>query len=221
MATKRIGVLLSGCGVNDGAEIHESVLTLLAIDRAGARAVCMAPDKAQLDVVDHAAGKPAGETRNCMVEAARIARGEIQDVARVSAADLDALIMPGGFGAAKNLCTFATQGEECAIDPQVDRLLGELHAAGKPIGAICIAPAVVARHFQGKDTAVTLTIGTDAATAAKLETMGARHEAHPVDEIAVDLANKVVTTPAYMLAGSIKEAAAGIDKLVAKVVELA
>lgn len=221
MAKKRIGVLLSGCGVNDGAEIHEAVLTLLALDRAGAEIVCMAPNRDQRDVIDHAAGAPAEETRNCLVESARIARGEIRDLKDVGAGDLDALVLPGGFGAAKNLCSFAVDGAECSIDPEVDRLLGEVHAAGKPIGAMCIAPAVVARHFQGKDAAVTLTIGTDEGTAAALETMGAKHEAHPVDEIAVDEAAKVVTTAAYMLASGPAEAASGIEKLVAKVLELA
>ncbi len=220
-AKKKIGVILAGCGVMDGSEIHEAVLTLLAIDRGGAQAVCMAPDKPQADVVDHAGNKPAKESRNCLVEAARIARGEIVALSKVKAADLDAVVMPGGYGAAKNLCTFAMKGAECAIDPEVDRLLGEMRKAKKPIGAICIAPAVVARHFQGKDAGVKLTIGTDEGTAKALETMGARHEAHPVDEIAVDEKHKVVTTPAYMLAQSIGQAASGIEKLVAKLIAMA
>lgn len=221
MSKKTIGVVLSGCGVNDGAEIHESVLTLLFLDRAGAEVVCMAPDKAQADVIDHQAGAPADETRNCRTEAARIARGPVKDLAEVKADQLDALILPGGFGAAKNLCTFASSGEECDIDPEVDRLLGEVHAAGKPIGAMCIAPAVLARHFQGKDVAPVLTIGTCEGTGGKLEAMGSKHEAHPVDEIAVDEAQKIVTTPAYMLASGPAEAAQGIEKLVAKVLDLA
>lgn len=218
--SKKIGVLLAGCGVYDGSEIHEAVLTLLALDRAGATAICMAPDKDQMHTVDHASGEDGEAPRNCLSEAARIARGEVQPLDKVHADDLDALIIPGGFGAAKNLCSFATEGADCSIDPEVDRLLGEILAAKKPLGAMCIAPAVVARHLKGKSGA-TLTIGTDADTAQALESLGAKHEDRPVDQISFDEAQKIVTTPAYMLAESISQAASGIDKLVAKVLELA
>jgi len=215
----KIGVVLSGCGVNDGAEIHESVIALLALDRAGATVVFMAPNKDQMDVVDHLAGEPAGESRNVLVESARIARGEIVDVATVQAADLDGVIVPGGFGAAKNLCNFATQGDGCEADPDVARLLVDMHGARKPIGAICIAPALVARVLG--EHKPTLTIGTDAGTAGALEKMGARHQDCAVQDCVVDAEKKIVTTPAYMLAGSIKEAADGIEKLVGEVVRLA
>jgi len=215
----KIGVVLSGCGVNDGAEIHESVITLLALDRAGAEVVFMAPNKDQMDVVNHLAGEPSGESRNVLVESARIARGNIVDVAGVGAADLDGVIVPGGFGAAKNLCNFATEGDGCEADPDVARLLADMHEARKPIGAICIAPAVVARVLGPHKP--TLTIGTDAGTAGALEKMGARHEDCSVHDCVVDAEKKIVTTPAYMLAGSIKEAADGIEKLVSEVVKLA
>ena len=147
----KVGVLLSGCGVFDGAEIHESVITLLALDRAGAEAVCMAPDVDQMHVVDHRTEQPVpGETRNVLTESARIARGDIKDVATVSADDLDAVVIPGGFGAAKNLCTFAVDGPNCTVNPDVQRLVVEMFDKGKPIAAVCIAPALIAKIFEGK-----------------------------------------------------------------------
>ena len=219
--TKKIGVLLAGCGVYDGSEIHESVLTLLAIDRAGATAVCIAPDKEQMHTIDHGSGEEAKEARNCLTEAARIARGEVQPLNKVKVEDSDALILPGGFGAAKNLCSFATEGADCSIDPEVDRFIGEILAAKKPLGAICIAPAVVARHFKDKEQSALLTIGTCKETSAALESLGAKHEEKLVDEILVDQENKIVSTPAYMLAESIGEAAVGIEKLVQEVVKMA
>ena len=145
----RVGVLLSGCGVFDGAEIHEAVLTLLALDIAGAEIVCMAPDMDQMHVINHLSGKPVeGATRNVLVEAARIARGQIRDMAEVNVTNVDALIFPGGFGVAKNLCTFATEGPGCSVNPEVSRLVGRMHEAGKPIGFVCIAPAMAANTLQ-------------------------------------------------------------------------
>jgi enhancing lycopene biosynthesis protein 2 len=216
----KIGVILAGCGVYDGAEIHESVITLLALDRLGAEAVCMAPNADQLHVVNHLTGDVAeGETRNVLVESARIARGNIKDINDVTAADVDAVIIPGGFGAAKNLCTFAVAGDQCEANPDVVTFLKAVRSADKPIGAMCIAPALLARVFGGEKPA--LTIGTDAGTAGALESMGASHASHAVDEIHVDEARRFVSTPAYMLAQSITEAASGIDKLVEKIVEMA
>ncbi len=202
----------------DGSEIHEAVLTLLAIDRAGAMALCMAPNRYQRDVVDHVTNETAGgEKRNMLVEAARIARGRIKDMADVSAGDLDALIFPGGYGAAKNLCTFAQAGPECTVYPEIQRLVTGMLKDGKPIGAICIAPAILASLF--KHLFPVLTIGTDKETAATLEKMGVRHRPCSVREIVVDEKLKIVTTPAYMLAERISEAAEGIEKLVRKVLE--
>ncbi|MBI4862366.1 MAG: isoprenoid biosynthesis glyoxalase ElbB [Candidatus Riflebacteria bacterium] len=218
---KKIGVVLGGCGVMDGAEIHESVFTLLAIDRAGAKAVCLAPNVPQMHVVNHATGQEAtGERRNVLEESARIARGEIKDLKTVKAADLDALVFPGGYGAAKNLCDFAVKGGDCTVQPEVARLVKEMRAAGKPMGFICIAPAIAAKVL-GVEHHVQVTIGTDAGTAQKLVGMGARHVSCAVSEIAVDQANKVVTTAAYMLAQRISEVADGIDKLIKKLVEMA
>jgi enhancing lycopene biosynthesis protein 2 len=213
-------VLLSGCGVKDGSEIHEATLTLYFLDRAGAEIVCMAPDKGQRDVIDHVRGTPASEGRNVLTEAARIARGDIRDVKDVKAGELDAIVIPGGFGAAANLCSFAGDGPACTADADVAALLEALHKERKPIGALCIAPVVVAAAL-GKACAPELTIGDDADTAAALEALGARHKAAAADEIVVDQGNKIVTTPCYMLAQSIKEVGAGVEKLVAKVMELA
>ena len=217
---KKIGVVLSGCGVMDGSEIHEAVLTLLAIDRAGAEAVCMAPNLRQRHVVNHLTGEEStGEVRNVLVESARIARGKVRDIASVKAGDIDALIFPGGFGAAKNLCDYALTGPDCSVNPEVARLATEVHTARKPIGTVCIAPVVVAKLFGGKQPQIT--IGTDKNTAKDIEKMGAKHVTCPVKEFVVDKKQKLVSTPAYMLANSIKEAAEGIEKLVKAVIDLA
>lgn len=218
--SKKVGVILSGCGVFDGAEIHESVITILALDRAGAEVVFCAPDIDQLHVINHQTGEVAeGERRNVLVESARIARGAVRDVTEVSPDELDALMLPGGFGAAKNLCTFAVAGAECDVDPGVAALVRGVHAQGKPIAAVCIAPALIAKVLG--DEAPEVTIGTDADTAAALESLGATHVACPVREFVVDEQRKLITSPAYMLAGSISEAAEGIEKTVAKLLELA
>ena len=219
----KVGVVLSGCGVYDGAEIHESVITLLALDRAGAEMLPMAPNIEQMHVVNHLTGEEAaGESRNVLAESARIARGDIVDIAGVGAADIDALILPGGFGGAKNLSDFAARGTDCDVNPEVARLVGEVHAAAKPIGFICIVPAVAARIFQLAGVeGVRLTIGTDPGTAAAINSMGARHVDSDVRDCVVDENHKVVSTAAYMSATCISEAAEGIEKLVAKVLELA
>jgi enhancing lycopene biosynthesis protein 2 len=216
---KMIGVVLSGCGVYDGSEIHEAVLTLLAIDRNGAEAVCMAPDM-ELVEIDHLVGKPTGARRNVLVESARIARGKIRNIAGVRADELDAIIFPGGFGAAKNLCDFASKGADASIQPDVARLLKEVAVAKKPIGAICIAPALIAAVL-GKEYAPEVTIGTDEGTAAAINATGSKHLNCPVRELVIDSRNRIVSTPAYMLAGCISEAADGIEKAVKAVIEMA
>jgi len=213
----RVAVLLSGCGYLDGAEIQESVITLLALDRAGAQVECLAPDRAQRDVVDHRSGEAvAGEERNVLTEAARIARGAIRDVAEARAEDYDAVILPGGYGAAKNLSSFAVDGADCEVDPGVERLLRDAQAAGKPIGLICIAPTIGARLFPD----VELTIGSDPDTAGALEAMGAHHKDCPVNAFVCDERARVVSCPAYMLGPGIKDVAAGIEQLVAEVLRL-
>lgn len=211
----KIGVVLSGCGVMDGSEIHETVLTLLALAREGDEAVCLAPDVDQHDVINHLTGKPVNEKRNVLVESARIARGKIQNIKNVKVKDIDGLIFPGGYGAAKNLCTFAFDGPDCKVHPEVARLAREVYEAGKPIGAICIAPALIAKIFEKKS--FTLTIGKDAETAGAIEKMGHKHVLCSVDQICVDSAKPLVTTPAYMLAKNAAEAFEGIEKLVKEV----
>ncbi len=217
---KRVGVILSGCGVFDGAEIHEAVLTMLALDRAGAEIVCLAPDREQAAVVNHLNQAPQGERRNVLVESARIARGKIRDVAQARAEELDAVILPGGFGAAKNLSTFADRGPEATVDEGTARLVREMHRAGKPVGALCIAPAVLAAVL-GKEAHPELTIGTDEGTGKALEAMGARHVKTPVSDLVVDRKNKVVTTACYMLATRISQVADGAEKAVRALLELA
>jgi enhancing lycopene biosynthesis protein 2 len=218
--SKRIGVILSGCGVYDGAEIHESVITLLALDRSGAEVICMAPNKPQMHVVNHLTGEEVkGEKRNILVESARIARGKIRDIAMVKASELDALVLPGGFGAAKNLCNFAVKGADCEIDRDVARLILDMHQAGKPVVAECIAPAVVVKALTDAGIKPKVTIGTDRNTAAALEKMGGKHEAHDVRSFAVDEANKVITTPAYMLGQRISEVADGIENTIKRLMQ--
>lgn len=214
---KKVGVVLSGCGVYDGSEIHEAVITLLALARAGAQAVCFAPDKPQAEVVNHLTNQQANEGRNVLQEAARISPGEITPLSEATAEQLDALIVPGGFGAAKNLSDFASGGVGCRVDGDLRRLTREMHAQGKPLGFMCIAPAMLPKIL---DMPVRLTIGTDIDLAEMLEEMGAEHIPCPVEDIVVDEDNRVVTTPAYMLATRIDEAAGGIEKLVTRVLDL-
>jgi enhancing lycopene biosynthesis protein 2 len=211
-AQPRFAVILSGCGVYDGAEIHESVLTLLAIDRLGGTYRCYAPDRAQMHVVNHLTGAVAeGESRNVLVESARIARGAIADLAGFDPDDADILILPGGFGAAKNLCTFAVEGAACTVDPATERAIRLMAAAGKPIGALCIAPAVLARVIgDGAD----VTIGDDPATAAAIDATGAHHRNAGRGEVVVDTRLKLATSPCYMLDSPIATIAAGAENTV-------
>lgn len=211
--TKRIGIVLSGCGVFDGAEIHEAVLTLLAVARNGATAICMAPD-VSFDVVDHITKKPTGERRSVLIEAARLARGSIAALGSVDPSSLDGVIFPGGFGAAKNLSTFAAKGADAEVLPEVARLVRSMHEQRKPIGAVCIAPAVIAAIFKGSKRKVSLTIGDDVDTAKAIEACGAVHAECRVDGVVVDEVNLIVSTPAYMLGPGISDVAVGIEKLV-------
>ncbi|NNB01562.1 isoprenoid biosynthesis glyoxalase ElbB [Pseudomonas fragi] len=217
MTTKNVAVILSGCGVYDGAEIHESVITLLRLDQRGAKVQCFAPDIAQLHVINHLTGEPMPETRNVLVESARIARGEIKDIREARVEDFDALIIPGGFGAAKNLSSFATEGAACSVQADVLNLAEAFAEAGKPIGLMCISPAIAAKIYG---PGVICTIGTDADTAAAVSKMGGTHQECEVSEIVEDKARKLVSTPAYMLAQSISEAASGINKMVDRILEL-
>ncbi|HEX9973802.1 MAG TPA: isoprenoid biosynthesis glyoxalase ElbB, partial [bacterium] len=201
------------------AEIHESVITLLALDKAGVKIICMAPDVPQMHVIDHIKGEPVtGETRNVLTESARIARGEIKSMKDMKAADLDALIFPGGFGAAKNLCTFAVDGVNCKVHPDVERLVKEMHSVKKPLGFICIAPVLAAKILGPHHPK--LTIGSDPGTAQAIEKMGGKHIVCKVDEVVIDEVNKIVSAPAYMLGPTIAPVAKGIEKCVEQVLEM-
>ncbi|MFL3027645.1 MAG: isoprenoid biosynthesis glyoxalase ElbB [Candidatus Neomarinimicrobiota bacterium] len=213
----KIGIVLSGCGVNDGSEIHESVITMLELDKAGAEMIVMAPNIDQLHVINHATGEEMDDSRNVLIESARISRGKIEDIAGITSKDLDALIFPGGFGVAKNLSDYAMAGVECSVNPDVLRLSREVHNDGKPIGVICIAPTIMAKILAGETE---LTIGFDEQIASDIDAMGAKHMLCPVDEIIVDKEKKIVSTPAYMEANSMKEVAYGIEKLVAEILTM-
>ena len=215
--TKKVAVILSGCGVYDGAEIHESVITLLRLDQRGAQVQCFAPNIAQMHVIDHLTGEEMPESRNVLVESARIARGEVKDIREAKAEEFDALIVPGGFGAAKNLSSFAVDGPECSVNPDVLALAEAFAEACKPVGLICISPALAAKIYG---PGVVCTIGNDAGTAGAMVKMGATHQECDVHDIVEDTQRKLVTTPAYMVAKSISEAAGGIYKLVDRVLEL-
>lgn len=215
---KSIAVILSGCGVFDGSEIHESVLTMLALSKNNAEVHFFAPDENQLTVINHITGENKKENRNQMEEAARISRGKIAPLSSADANKLDALIIPGGFGAAKNLCNFAVKGSDCEINKELLSLVRKMHELEKPLGLMCIAPVMLPKMLN---TSVELTIGNDKETIIQIEKMGGKHIPCSVDNIVVDHTNKVVTTPAYMLAQSISDAEVGINKLVKKVLEMA
>ena len=217
---KKVGLLLSGCGVNDGAEIHESVIAMLALDRAGVEMELMAPNIDQMHVVNHYTGQEMDEYRNVLVEASRIARGNIKDMAEISGNDIDALIIPGGFGVAKNLCDYAMAGSECSINPDVYRLISELQLLNKPIGAICIAPVMIAKVLEYLGRTGTVTGGFNVEINNDIKAMGINAVEVGAEEIVVDKENKIVTTPAYVDAKSMNESCTGIEKLVDKVLEL-
>jgi enhancing lycopene biosynthesis protein 2 len=209
---EKIAMILSGCGVYDGSEIHETVLTMLAITQNGAQYRCFAPNIEQHHVVNHFTGDiDENSVRNVLVESARIARGDIEDITALVVDEFDALVLPGGFGAAKNLCDFAIKAENCTMQADVLNACQSFAKAGKPAGYICIAPAMIALVYGEKAKG---TIGTDSDIAAQLTTMGLEHVSCPVNEVVIDSKNNVISTPAYMLAGNISEAAMGINKLI-------
>ncbi len=217
----RVGVVLSGCGVFDGSEIHEAVSVLIALDKQGAQVVCMAPNVVQAEVINHATRKPASGGRNVLEESARIARGQIRDMATVNAEQLDALVFPGGFGAVKNLSTFAKDGAGMKVNPEVARLVGEMVKAKKPIGLACIAPVLAAGILGAMGLKPRVTIGTDNGTAQAIGAMKATHvEAGPTD-VCVDEVNRIVTTPCYMTAGGPWQVYQGAEKMVAEVLRMA
>lgn len=222
--SKKIGVLLSGCGVYDGSEIHESVFTLLAISQLGGTAICIAPNVEQHHVVNHITGNEMPEKRNVLTEAARIARGDIRDLAEVTASDLDALVIPGGFGAAKNLTTWAFNGPDGTIDAEVKRIINEVRTAKKPIVGLCMGPTVIAKSLEGAGVKAHLTVGTTAeaspyeiaAISQGMATIGAVVEMRSVREIAVDEKHLIITAPCYMMEANISEVQANIHQAIAE-----
>ena len=216
----KVGVLLSGSGVQDGSEIHESVLTALFLEKTRVEIVFMAPNIDQMHVMNHYTGQEMDEFRNVLVESARIARGNIKDLAEIRGEDLDALIIPGGLGVAKNLSDYAMSGSECSINPDVYRLVVEMLISKKPIGAICIAPAMMSKILSEQNLSANLTVGSDATTSKDIETMGSQHQNCSTREVVIDVKNKIVSTPAYMDAKSISEVAEGIEKLVNEIVSM-
>lgn len=207
---KKFAVVLSGSGVFDGAEIHEATLTLLAIKQQGGSYEIFAPDIDQHHVINHLTGAEMPETRNVLVESARIARGKIKPLDDFDASHFDALIFPGGFGAAKNLFTFAFDGPSAKVDPDVERAVKAMHKAGKPIGALCIAPALIARIIPGAE----VTIGNDPGTAHAIEKMGGKHRNTSHGQVVVDRTNRIFTTPCYMLDASITDIYEGAHNIV-------
>jgi len=214
--SKKIAVILSGCGNKDGAEIHESVMTLWAIHKHGAEYQCFAPDIEQHHVLNFITNQEMPEKRNVLVESARIARGNIKDLKTFKAEDYDGLIMPGGLGAAKNLSTFAFEGPDCTVNEDVVRAVKKTASLKKPIGALCIAPALVAKILGD----VEVTIGQDPGTEAAIIKMGAKHQQTTHGEIVVDREKKVVTTPCYMLNARVDQIGEGAENLIKAVLDM-
>jgi len=212
----KAAVVLAGCGVMDGAEIHEAVMTLFAIDKNGGSYQIFAPNVAQHHVINHISGEVMKESRNVLTEAARIARGKIKALTEYRPEEFDALIFPGGFGVAKNLCTYAFDGPDCHVDRVVEQAIRATHRAGKPIGAMCISPVLIAKVLGD----VTVTTGSDRGTAADIVKLGGKHENRKHGEVTVDRKNLIVTAPCYMLNATISEIASDAEAVVKALTEL-
>jgi enhancing lycopene biosynthesis protein 2 len=225
---KKIAVILSGCGVYDGSEIHEAVLTLLEIKKQGADYFCFAPDKDQLHVINHTNGEEMSESRNILVESARIARGEIKPLSQLNVSDFDGLMLPGGFGAAKNLTTWALSGPKGDIDPEVKRVLSESVTSATPVALICMSPVIMAKALEGTDVSALLTVGNTedpslyeiGAISGGMESLGARARMCGLTETIVDREHKIVTSPAYMMDVDISQVAEGIANTVKELLTL-
>lgn len=225
----QFAVLLAGSGVYDGSEIHEAVFTLLAIDEAGHGYQCFAPDKDQLHVIDHTKGEPTEDTRNVLVESARIARGDVKPVPAAKVGDFDGLIIPGGFGAAKNLNQWAVSGPDGPIDASVKAVIQDFVKAGKPVAALCMGPTVVAKALEGSDIHAELTVGTTAeqspydigGISGGMDSIGAKAIEKTVREIHIDSANKIVTAPCYMMEASISEVRNNAKQAVEAMIDMA
>lgn len=214
--SKKIAVILAGCGVYDGAEIHEATLTLYAISRNGASYDIFAPDMEQAHVVNHLTGEEMNEKRNVLIEAARIARGKISPLSDFNSDNYDAIIFPGGFGAAKNLCTFAFDGPDCTVNLDVERVIKDMHTKGKTIAALCISPVIIAKVLGN----VQLTIGQDEGTAKGVEALGAKHIITNHGEVVIDAENKIITTPCYMLDATIAQIGEGAENVVQAILKM-
>lgn len=213
---KKFAVILAGCGVFDGSEIHEATLTLLAIARKGCEYQCFAPDMKQAHVINHLTGKEMPESRNVLVESARIARGKILPLTRFNVSDFDAVLFPGGFGVAKNLCSYAFDGVNCRVEPEIEKIVKVTAKAGKPIGALCISPVLITK-ILGE---VEVTIGDDQSTAASIRNLGGKHIVRYGSEVAVDEKHRIVTTPCYMLDASIDQIADGAENVVKTILSI-
>jgi enhancing lycopene biosynthesis protein 2 len=207
---KKFAVILAGSGVFDGAEIHEATLTLLAIKKMGADYEIFAPDILQHHVINHLTGEEMHEKRNVLVESARIARGNIKPLTQFKADHFDAIIFPGGFGVAKNLCNWAFEGDNCSVNPDVEKAINEMYIARKPIGAMCIAPVILGKLFAGTN----LTTGNDKASADFIKKMGSEYTKTTHGEVIVDKTKKLFSTPCYMLDADIVEIAEGTENIV-------
>ncbi len=216
----KFAIVLAGCGVFDGSEIYEATATMYAIDSRKHEYTCFSVDKPMMHVVNHAVGQPTDESRNVLTESARLARGKISNLTQYNPADFDALIFPGGFGVAKNLCTYAVDGADCEIDPVVQKAILDTHAAGKVLGSLCISPALIARAFKDLDITPKLTAGNDGDLEAALLKMGSVHEACVVNEACVDSENRIVSSPAFLSATCISEVFASADAMIDAVLKM-
>jgi enhancing lycopene biosynthesis protein 2 len=212
---KKFAVILCGCGSMDGSEIHEAVMTLLAIDKAGCTYTVFAPNENQFHVINHLTKEPQDQQRNMMVEAARIARGDVQELCAYKVNDFDALILPGGFGAAKNLMNYAFEGQNVTVRPEIETIILDTFQAKKPIGALCIAPVLLAKVLKN----ITLTVGSDEGTIQDVESFGATHQVTHQTDVCIDVPNLIFSTPCYMLPATIKDIAASADNLIQEIVK--
>lgn len=209
---KKFAIILSGCGVYDGSEIHEAVMTMLAIDRAGAKYDIFAPDINQHHVINHTTGQEMPETRNVLVESARIARGKIEPLKKMDIRNYDGIVLPGGFGVAKNLCNYAFEQENMTVLPEIEKIIKEAVSLKKPIGALCISPVLLAKILPKSS----LTIGNDSQTIEHIGKMGAKHKSVDTQEVVVDEDYKIFTAPCYMLDSKISDIAESADKVIRK-----
>nr|WP_320117205.1 isoprenoid biosynthesis glyoxalase ElbB [uncultured Marinifilum sp.] len=213
---KKFAVVLAGSGVYDGSEIHESTLAMYAISKNGGEYQIFAPDIDQYHVINHITGEEMSEKRNVLVESARIARGNIKNLKEFKAEQFDAILFPGGFGVAKNLCTFAFDGANCSVNTDVETAIKAMHLAKKPIGALCISPSLIAKVLGD----IKLTIGQDEETAKAITSLGAKHVNTNHGEIVIDKENKIVSTPCYMLDSSIAQIGEGAENVVKAIMDL-